>query len=115
MISILLCCICIGLSKEGVEVDPELQDKLLPMWIPLLFGIAAPAFMTINTLMVKHMTKESTGFKTSRVTFNALIAFNVLLLCYAIPFWVENHSFTWKSFMWGLIGGITGGIGFGLL
>ena len=54
MISIFLCCVCIGLSKEVGDVDPTL--KFLPMWIPLLFGIAAPAFMTINTLMVKHMT-----------------------------------------------------------
>ena len=75
MISILASCICIGFSKEADNIGkPAINTKFLPMWIPIVVGIAAPLFMTINTLMVKQMTKERVGFKTSRVTFNAIIA-----------------------------------------
>jgi drug/metabolite transporter (DMT)-like permease len=115
MVSVLASVVCIGFSKNVNTVDPGLKIKLLPMWVPIVIGIASPFFMTVNTLMVKHMTKERIGFNASRVTFNALIAYNTVLVLLGIPYWVKTGTFTMTSLYWGLLGGIIGGIGFGFL
>ena len=112
LFSIMVCTVCIALTKG---TPSKLQQHLLPIWIPITFGILAPAFMTINGMQIKHLTKDHIGFETTKVTLSALIAFNVIILIFAIPYWHITHTFSHEGLYWGILGGIIGTLGFTFL
>ena len=59
LVGIVACTVCIGLNKP---TPTKVHEEFVPMWIPVLLAILAPAFMTVNAMLIKHLTIERIGF-----------------------------------------------------
>ena len=68
-IGLLAIVICVGLiSWAKIEKGSEkinVQVKIAPVWIPLMFAVLATIFMTFNTMQVKHLTQPRIGFNAT--------------------------------------------------
>jgi len=83
---------------------------LTPTWVPVLFGLITPCSFTSNGVLTKHLTSEKVGFNPSRISFSAYLIVNILVLLFAIPYWVKVE-FSAYLFWVGFAGSIINTLG----
>ena len=111
--SIVLCTIVISLSGviEGQNKTAEtLGEATMPTWVPVIFGLVTPMFFTINGILTKHLTSDKIGFDPSRISFSSYLLVNVIVMIFAIPYWI-HYGFSQYLFWLGLIGSIINTLG----
>lgn len=55
----------------------------------MIFGLITPCSFTSNGVLTKHLTSEKVGFNPSRISFSAYLLVNLIVLVFAIPYWVK--------------------------
>lgn len=109
------CCTVIitlfGGAKADIKVI-ELVDKKekCPSWIPVLFGIITPCMFCTNGMFSKKVFSPSVGFDASNLSFMSYGIVNVIVLAFAIPYWV-NKDFNNYLFWVGAAGSIINTLG----
>ena len=89
-----LCSIVISLSgvidapNIGIP-DNSLQETKTPFWIPILFGILTPLCFTTSGILTKHLTSDRINFNPSTISFSAYFIVNVIVIIFAIPYWMK--------------------------
>lgn len=64
---------------------------MLPVWIPVVFGVLTPVSFTANGILTKYMSEKSEKqgkvFDASTISFSSYIVVNVIVMFFAIPYW----------------------------
>ena len=105
-----------GTGSEDIDPHPQIiseapkiieDGKLLPAWIPVVFGIISPIFFCIETIVLRYLTAKDRGFGFNGATLSmsAYFCVNSLIFTFAIIFW-QFHTFTKELFWIGLLGSI---------
>jgi drug/metabolite transporter (DMT)-like permease len=106
LISIAICTVIITLLGGGGA--PKAEIKLTEVkakcatWVPVLFGVITPCMFCTNGMFTKKILSPEIGFDASNISFSAFGVVNVLVLCAAIPYWI-NVSFN-QYLLW--VGGV---------
>jgi drug/metabolite transporter (DMT)-like permease len=117
LMSIMICTIIIAIG--GSDKAPVANNNVIkltgikekcPAWIPVLFGIVTPCVFCTNGMFTKKLVSPSVGFNASDASFSAYFIVNILVLCFAIPFWCQ-HSFDLYLFWIGGVGSIINTLG----
>jgi hypothetical protein len=114
LVGTLLIVVCtVALSLSGAFKDDGTSDvvkkDVLPIWIPVLFGVVTPVFFTISGYLTKDLA-DNKGFNPSTLSFSAYFIVNVLVLFFAVFYWVYI-AFSQYLFWLGMVGSIINTIG----
>lgn len=65
------------------------EGEILPVWMPVLFGILTPVVFCSNGLLLRYITDDKKGikFNGTTISMSAVFAVNLILLIFAIFFW----------------------------
>lgn len=89
---------------------PNIAQAQYPSWIPVLFGLISPLSFTAYAMLAKNLSSERVGFDPTTLTFSTFIGVNLLILIFAIPYWVQ-HGFVQKFFWLGFVGNFVDSVG----
>ena len=82
----------------------------MPVWIPVIFGVITPISFTSSGMLVKHLTLHQANFNASTISFTSYFVVNVIVLIFAIPYWVMV-DFSPYLFWIGIIGSLINTLG----
>lgn len=98
---------------KNSEAPKILNDgELLPIWMPVLFGLLTPVTFCSNGVILRYLTSPdmSMKFNGTTLSMSAIFAVNLIVLIFAIVFW-STHQFSIDLFWIGLVGSIINTIG----
>jgi drug/metabolite transporter (DMT)-like permease len=114
LLAIMICTIIIALfggAKADIKVIELVENKeKCPSWIPILFGLFTPCMFCTNGMFTKKVFSPEVGFDASNCSFTAYGLVNVIVLFFAVPYWV-NTSYNNELFWVGMFGSIINCIG----
>jgi hypothetical protein len=91
-------------SSNEIAFEDTDEDDVLDSWIPTLFGILTPLFLTFGILVQKYMIIKL-KFEPFDLAFGVSLIANVLNLAFAVFYW-STYTFSLRLFVYGFFGGI---------
>lgn len=88
------------------------DGEVLPIWVPVLFGILTPVCFCSSNTLLRYLTDEEKGirFNGTTISMSSIFVVNLIILIFAINFW-QSHQFSYDLFWIGLAGSIINTIG----
>ena len=113
LVSILLCSVAISFKDMFNDTATKISVKpaIYPTWVPVIFGLIAPISFTVWTMYSKHMTSERIGFNSIRMAFSSQLIVNLIIMIFAIPYWINSGTFVPKYFLIGFVGSYIDALG----
>ena len=123
MVSMIICAIVLGLngvfedSPQDEQTDLVTPDDIeypeqrlfelhMPPWPAILFGIFTPVLFTTNNVITKWLcNKDQNPFNASNLSFSSYLFTNLVVIIFAVPYWVFV-GFQFRMFIIGLLGGL---------
>ena len=118
MVAIVVCTVLLSISGvimpktpiNGGDAIEEPIEKVMPTWVPVIFGVVTPMCFTANGMLVKHLTGPKMGFDASILSFSSYLVVNLIIVIVAIVYWVKVEFDTYL-FIVGMIGSIINTLG----
>jgi len=121
-IALIICVLTISLAGHngyvavinGHIIHSETNEfglKILPKWMPVLFGIITPLGFTLNAILVKHLTSARIKFNATTMAFSSYLLVNCIIMLFAIPYWKIYDTFRADLFWIGLAGSMINTLG----
>lgn len=96
-------------TEEAISAIP-VGKNVVPIIVPVLFGLLTPVFFTIYGVYFKHLISERVGFVPYNLMFGTVIFVCTILLLIVIPYWADGH-FDQRLFWIGFFGSIMDTLG----
>lgn len=87
MLSLVLCAVLISLEGTPTQ-NPDIPESVkVPVWVPVLIGIASPFWFAVQGLFIKHLASEKIGFEAGTLTFSTAALICFFCLVFAVGFY----------------------------
>lgn len=115
MLLMVACAVLLGLKsyltvqyQEMTKADGELftpkEDAVFPSWMPVISAIITTLFFSSRGVLIRRLSDEKYGicFNVSTTSMSVFFTVNLIVLCFAIYFWV-NIRFSSYFFWLGIV------------
>lgn len=65
------------------------DGELLPVWMPVLFGILTPVTFCLSNILLRYLTDDNKGikFNGTTISMSSIFSVNLIILIFSIVFW----------------------------